>query len=94
MNEQLYEQALLDPMSVYSKPVQVLRDPDLSDEQKLRILRRWETDSRELQVAEDEGMIGGERDLYSEVLQAIHTVLPATQKDRLIEAPTKQGGVH
>lgn len=88
-----YEQALIDPISVYARPAQVLSDKRLSDEQKLTILRRWEIDSRELQVAEDEGMSGGEDDLFTEVLQAIHTLTPAGAEGH-IDAPTKQGGSH
>lgn len=89
-----YERALVNPLAVYSRPAQVLGDEALSDEQKLKILRRWETDSREMQVAEDEGMIGGEDDLFAEVIQAIHALDSKPAKKKSIEAPTKHGGSH
>ncbi len=89
-----YEQALIDPLLVYSRPAEVLQDSKLSDEQKLTVLRRWESDSRELQVAEDEGMIGGEDDLFTEVIEAIHQLVPADDEASHVEAPTKQGGTH
>ncbi|HEY9199599.1 MAG TPA: hypothetical protein VIR60_09545 [Gammaproteobacteria bacterium] len=90
----VYEQALLNPIAVYSRPVQVLNDARLSDNQKLMILRRWEADCRELEVAEEEGMIGADADLLGEVLQAMHKLIPVEQERRHIEAPTKQGGSH
>lgn len=90
----VYEQALLNPLAVYSRPAQVLDDTRLSDDQKLMILRRWESDCRELEVAEEEGMIGNDTDLLAEVLQALHAVLPADEEERHVEAPTKQGGSH
>lgn len=89
-----YEQALIDPMQIYSRPAEVLNDTRLSDEQKLTVLRRWEIDSRELQVAEDEGMAGGEDDLFTEVLEAIHQLAPDAGVEGHIQAPTKQGGTH
>lgn len=88
-----YERALVDPMAVYARPSQVLNDASLSAEQKLSILRRWELDSRELQVAEEEGMTDGEPDLLIEVLQAIGTLDPDAGLHRR-DAPTKQGGSH
>ena len=95
MSESLqdYERALLDPIAVYARPVQVLNDDALDREQKLNILRRWELDSRELQVAEEEGMTNGEPDLLTEVLQAIGALDPDAEHHHL-DAPTKQGGSH
>ena len=89
-----YDRALIDPMQVYSRPSEVLQDPRLNDEQKLTVLRQWEIDSREMQVAEDEGMTGGEDDLLTEVIEAIHQLAPETQDTHPVVAPTKQGGAH
>jgi hypothetical protein len=89
-----YERALQNPIAVYSRPAQLLADSRLDTEQKLAVLRRWEADCRELQVAEEEGMIGADADLFPEVLQAIHELLPADAEPGHIEAPTKQGGSH
>lgn len=92
-SRQDYERALLDPIAVYARPSQVLDDDSLNAEQKLNILRRWEVDSRELQVAEEEGMSNGEPDLLVEVLQAIGALDPDA-RDHHRDAPTKQGGSH
>ncbi len=54
--------ALKDPSAVFESPGHVARDPRLSREYKLRILERWETDARLLQMATEENMSsnGGE----------------------------------
>jgi hypothetical protein len=52
------EKALLDPGLVFKTPDDVVISNELSREQKITILRRWEYDARELEVAEEEGMKG------------------------------------
>ena len=54
------ERALLDPASSFDAPQDVVQSPDLSRTQKIEILCRWAYDARELAVAEEEGMVGGE----------------------------------
>lgn len=72
--QEIFEQALLDPSAVYDTPRDVLDDDALSDTQKLEILRRWEVDAREKQVAEGEGMGGGERNELIDVEEAINAL--------------------
>lgn len=73
-----YDQALLDPTSVYKLPMDVVNDSGLSREQKIQILHRWEYDARELQVAEEENMpdlTADERSsMLSRVLDALHAL--------------------
>jgi hypothetical protein len=52
------EKALLDPSLVFKTTEEVLASNELSREQKIKILHRWEYDVRELEVAEEEGMRG------------------------------------
>ncbi|PLX79073.1 MAG: hypothetical protein C0616_12295 [Desulfuromonas sp.] len=66
------DQALLDPTSVFEHPDEVLRQAALSRSQKLSILRRWEYDARELEVASEENMGGGPPGQLSDVLDALH----------------------
>ncbi len=42
-------------------PEVVLRDADLTEEEKIEKLRRWSYDARELEVANEEGMGGTPR---------------------------------
>jgi hypothetical protein len=48
------EKALLDPGAVFKTPQELLANNDVSREQKIEILRRWEYDVRQLQVAAEE----------------------------------------
>ncbi|MGH6792658.1 MAG: hypothetical protein ACREDZ_11840 [Kiloniellales bacterium] len=83
------ETALIDPSGVFDRPEAVLSRNDIDHETKIEILRRWEYDAREMQVAEEENMAGGESDLLDRVLKALKTLqAPDAEK----EAPTKHGG--
>jgi hypothetical protein len=66
-----YDQMLLDPASVFSDPEELLERTDLSKEQKVEILRRWEYDASEVAVAEEEGMVGDRPLMLRRVLLAL-----------------------
>ena len=84
------EKALLDPGLVFKTPEEVLASNELSREQKINILRRWEYDVRELQVAEEEGMEGPQPVSLDVVLRALRALDAPADTER--SAPTKQGG--
>jgi hypothetical protein len=84
------EKALLDPALVFKTPEEVLADNELSREQRIKILRRWEYDVRELQVAEEEGMEGPQPLTLDVVLRALRALGAPADTER--SAPTKQGG--
>ncbi|NIR47719.1 hypothetical protein GWO43_04605 [candidate division KSB1 bacterium] len=65
------EKALLSPASVFDSPEAVLQEERLDKADKIEILRRWEYDVRELQVAEEENMGGTKTgQLLKEILDA------------------------
>jgi len=64
------ERALLNPADEFGAPREVEHDPTLSREDKLAILASWEEDARELAVAEEENMAGGEPSRLAEVMAA------------------------
>ncbi len=68
------EKALLDPGLVFKTPEELLANNELSREQKIEILRRWEYDVRELQVAEEESMDGPQPVTLDVVLSALRTL--------------------
>ena len=69
------QQAMLDPTSVFKDPTEVVSDENLSRDQKIEILRRWEYDAHQLEVAEEEaGMAVRRPDMFDRVLQALHTL--------------------
>ena len=84
------EKAILDPSSVFAAPAEVCDVPELTREQKIEILQRWEYDARELQVAADENMGDGAGSLLSDVLAALHQLGVGLNTDS--SPPTKQGG--
>jgi hypothetical protein len=72
-----FEQALLNPTSIYQLPVEVVQDNSLTREQKIQILHRWEYDARELQIAEEENMpeLAEEKgSMLSRVLDALYSL--------------------
>ncbi len=69
------QQAMLDPTMVFKDPTDVVADENLSRDQKIEILRRWEYDARQLEVAEEEaGMAVRRPDMFDCVVQALHTL--------------------
>ncbi len=47
------KKAMLDPTMVFKEPKEVVANDELTRDQKIEILRRWEYDARELEVAEE-----------------------------------------
>lgn len=86
------KKALLDPSAVFGEPDEVVESKLLSREQKIEILRRWEYDVRELQVADEESMTAPrpERVTLDALLKALRAVGAPADMERT--APTKQGG--
>lgn len=85
------EKARLDPGSVFVSPEQLRDHPRLTLEQKIEILRRWAYDASELEVAEEEGMMGGETSLLDRILSALNDLTGGY--DVKHSPPTKQEGV-
>ena len=67
-----YDQALLTPQKIFGLPMEVVDTDSLTTIQKLKVLKRWEADAHDLEVATDENMSGGERSRLGEVRMAIH----------------------
>jgi hypothetical protein len=84
------EKALVDPALVFKIPDEVVVNRELSQDQKIEILHRWEYDARELQVAEEEGMEGPQPVTLDAVLRASSSFGAPANTER--SAPTKQGG--
>jgi hypothetical protein len=82
------QHALDDPSSCFENPAAVLRSGEISREQKIQILHRWEYDARLLEVAQEENMMGAGTSVLSDVLDALH----ALGENGSSIAPTKQGG--
>ena len=75
-NQSRLEKALVDPARVFDSPAAVVEDGDLSNEEKIKVLRRWEYDAREIDVANEEGFPPGGRQgaLMDKVIEALHAL--------------------
>lgn len=83
------EKAILNPGSEFTCPEDVLKQQTITREQKIKILRRWEYDARELEVAEEENMGGGPPSMLSDILAALQRL--GSEVDPEYSPPTKQG---
>lgn len=91
MNADRYSQALSDPSSVFSSPEAVLKSAEFSREQKIEILRRWEYNASEEDVALEEGMPGDESGILRRILVALGTLAGSIDVDHT--PPSKQHGL-
>ncbi len=67
--------AMLDPASVFMEPKDVVTSEELTREQKIEILRRWEYDAHQMEVAEEEaGMAVRRPEMFDRVVQALHAL--------------------
>lgn len=89
-----YEAAKHDPASVFNRPADVVKDTQLSNQEKIDILRRWAYDEREMAVAEEENMgAAGNTDRSNTLEQILKALLElGADTDESQPPPTKQGG--
>jgi len=86
------EQAMISPPQVFEAPCDVVGVANLSREQKIEILERWELDARALQRATEENMSGGSLpplDEIAEALSKIESINGGCRDNRFGRAPTK-----
>ncbi len=83
------DKSLINPADVYSEPNEVLLDASLTQEQKREILKQWEYDARELEVAEEENMEGNAPSMLREILMAIVKLDAGSASEKT--STTKQG---
>lgn len=75
-----FAHAMRDPKSCYNEPKDVLNDETLDKEQKIKVLKQWEYDARELSVAEEENMPAQSGDEAS-MLNRVKTALQALEEN-------------
>jgi hypothetical protein len=92
MTKDQLTQAMIDPASMFLSPMAIVGDERLASDQKIELLRRWEYDAREMQVADEEGFPAREPgSLLDAILAALHSL--GAGPDIEHSPPTKQGGV-
>jgi len=80
--------ALIDPSALFEVPADVVRSRGASNDEKVRILHRWEYDVREEEVAQEENMRGELRVTLSQVLDALNAL--GAGPDHRHPSPAKQ----
>lgn len=68
------EKAMHDPAAVFTRPENVI-DAPLTKQQKIAILKSWAYDVRELEVAEEEGMVGTIRSSLHQILESLNRLV-------------------
>jgi len=89
-----FQQALGDVSKIFRTPQAVLEASDLNTQQKIDLLKQWETDLRLLMVASEENMTGNVPGRTAELLQQVlrgREKLGVSQSD-VRAGPTKSGG--
>ena len=82
------KRAMRDPAKVFTDPSEVVADLGLTRDQKIEILRRWEFDAHELEVAEEEaGMTVLHPEMFDRIVRALHTL--GAVRDTEHTPPTK-----
>ena len=76
-----FEEALGDPQGWFAEPQDVVAHPELTPEQKLAILRRWERNALRSSASGSAAMVGG-----------ADTVLGVLERALQAAAALKQGG--
>jgi hypothetical protein len=66
-----YDRALIAPEQVFTSPMAIVTTESMTPEQKLKILKHWEANARDLEVATEESMTGAGRSQLGEVRKAI-----------------------
>lgn len=83
------ERALLNPAAVFSAPMDVVRHPRLSRQEKRDILRQWEWDARQIEAAQAEGMPEtGESSRLEEVLEAQRALAGPQPREGWVQRPS------
>jgi hypothetical protein len=85
------DRAMLEPASVFASPEEVLEHDELTNQQKIDILWRWQYDAAEQSVALEEGMPGEESDLLRRTMLALGAL--GVRLDVEHTGPTKQHGL-
>ena len=89
-----FKQALADVSKTFRTPQAILEAADLSRQQKIDLLKQWETDLRLLMVASEENMTGNvpgrTAELLRQVLQSLDVLGARPGEEQ--KAPTKAGG--
>jgi hypothetical protein len=99
MDKQDFEKALLDVSKAFATPEDICHHPDLTRQQKLKLLQQWEYDLQLLLVAAEENMPSqgrtSEPGNTAELVRQIHKLVAqmGAEADPEKSGPAKAGGI-
>lgn len=80
------EEAIKNPQKYFNTPSELTQCNEFTNDQKVKILQRWEQDAHQLLVASEEGMDGGEKAMLHSIRVALEEYNAHTDND---PSPTK-----
>ena len=87
-----FEQAKQDVSKVFATPIELCNARDLSSEEKIYLLKQWDTDLRLLMVASEENMPGTNPGRTAELLQIVHQKLEELHAPKNESAAVNKAG--
>ncbi|MDQ8186858.1 hypothetical protein [Pelagicoccus sp. SDUM812002] len=69
-----FMEAKKNPGASYSRPLEVLTDDELSQDEKRKVLESWKAEAIHLEESSGEGFGGGERSNLDEIAEALKRV--------------------
>ena len=76
-----YDRALIAPEQVFKSPMDIVTTESLTPEQKLKILKHWEANALDLQVATEESMTGPGNSRLGEIRKAVKMLCEIEELD-------------
>jgi hypothetical protein len=70
-----FQEAMGDVSKLFDKPGTLLADREFTADQKRKLLKQWEYDLREMQVAAEENMAGPGMDRNADLLREVRACL-------------------
>lgn len=76
-----YDRALIAPEQVFKAPMDIVTTEAMTPAQKLKILKHWEANALDLQVATEESMTGPGNSRLGEIRKAINMLCEIEELD-------------
>ena len=76
-----YDRALIAPEQVFKSPMDIVTTESMTPEQKLKILKHWEANALDLQVATEECMTGPGNSRLGEIRKAVNILCEIEELD-------------
>lgn len=66
------EKAIKNPSSIFDDPLDLVKSDELTKEEKIKVLKSWRYDAKQMSVATEENMPGNNNDILSKVMEALN----------------------